>query len=446
MAALVVAVAGAAGVGIAGPYVAGGVAEDQYDRAVRVFSDNPSVEIQSRTFDRGVRRSHARTELVLAGQARDAVRELFPGAVSYDAVLLVVEDTIHHGPVFLSRDHPLAAARVDTRVLPGAALLNEFPELDGDQSLITADTTVALDGDTYTRFHAPATDWSGDGSRLAFSPLQGRVDLNADMDEVRFEAALDDLRIQSPEGAFQLNGMSLDADSRALSRHLWVGSSTFNTHRFQWESGSEFLQVDGLAMQWSSDVADGLLEADVRLTSDAARAPATRLEGSRLRLRASNIDQWALEQVLEWSEALEAGELSQQQLAANLMGVWPQALEHGPSVSVEEFELGLEDGPVSGRARLGWSAGVPSMNNPFALVNGIDLELTLAGPEPWMRRTIAGASGSPEQTQQTIDSLVQQGLLVRRDGELSTEIRLDQGRIVANGNDLGSVWQALGWF
>lgn len=435
---LVVVVA-AGGAAFALPHWAGGVAEEQYRAAWDTIAEDPRLEVVSRDYNRGMRQSTARTELAITVGGNNAKGEA-------QRLVFVEEDTIHHGPVLLGGDSVLGAARVESVVRPSDETAAAYPGLAGDKPLLTADTFVAFDGSSRMRYASPAREWQQDDVRLSFSGLNGTAQVSAAMDEMEGDGAMDSFRVEGPDARAEISGVTFRSDARALSSWLWTGSTEMQVDGIRIEEADETVAIDGVTLTASSDAEDGLLQGSMDLSAESVDTPRGTFSEGRLRVSSGNLDQAAVEQMVEWSQAMERGELTPQELNSRFMNIWPDLLAANPRLAMDELHLETPDGPFSGSASAEWTAGRPDMNNPMTLINGLLIELRLSGPEERVRTLFSEMTGTAKggATGDRLAALEQQGLIVVQDGEVRTELALRDGTVHANGSRMGSVWQFLG--
>lgn len=432
------------GVG-AGMYWSGGIAEQQYQQAWDELAESPSIRVVDRDFQRGQWRSTARTEFTVTGEVAELM-EPWSADETRGELTFVMEDTVHHGPVLLGADRPFAAARIESNLRPGDVTVAAFPALARDRSLLEADTVVAFDGSSRIRYWSPDYDWQEGDGRFLLSGMHGTVKLNATLDEHRTESFVNELVLAGPEARFSIRDAAVRADGRAVTPRLWVGASELTVEHVAVEAEGERAELDGMIVSWTVDADDGVVSADLAAGLDVIRSPEGEFRDGRLRVAARNIDQDALERVIGWGEAVEQGRMSRNEFNRRLMSAWPEFLARNPELVVEELGLQTSDGPFSGSAGVLWTAGAPDINNPFALVNGLAIEVRLAGPRDWWQQAAEGlASEAPVDAadDMTLRSLIDQGLLVEDNGDLRTELILREGMVHANGNNLGSVWQLI---
>lgn len=432
---LVVVVA-AAGAAFALPHWAGGVAEEQHQAAWDAITEDPRLDVVSRDYSRGVRQSTARTELAIStgGTAKGGERLVF-----------VEEDTIHHGPVIFGGESALGAARIESVVRPSEETAAAYPGLAGDEPLLTAETLVAFDGSSRIRYASPERQWQQDDVRMSFSGLSGTANLSAAMDRMDGDGVIDSFLVEGPDARAEITGVTIRSDARALSSWLWAGSTEMQINSIRIEEAGEAVAIDGVTLTASSDAEEGGLRGSMDLSAESVDTPQGLFSEGRLRVSSSNLDQAAIEQMVEWSQAMERGELTQQELNARLMNIWPDLLAANPRLAVDELHLETPDGSFSGSASAEWTAGRPNMNNPMTLINGLLIELRLSGPEERVGTLFSEMAGTGKagQAGDRLSALEQQGLIVRQDGEVRTELALRESMVHANGSSMGSVWQFL---
>lgn len=442
----------AAGATVGGMTWGATTVERQYERAWDMIEQEGTFEIVSMEYQRGLRSSSARTEFALRDPVWDEIADdLSGGAVQ--RMVFVLEDSIDHGPVFFGGDGRFGAARIASELTVDDAIREGLPWLGDRRSLANVHTVVDFNGSGRARYTSPAFEEElPSGQSVRFSGLTGTSRFNRTFDEQSGDLVADSLVVDEIEGGGRLSirDVAIEADLRAIGSNIWAGTTTFRLGEFVVDTPDDAMEARGLDGTWVLDEDDGLLTSEMALGLERfhlREAGADHaFDNMRLRMTAHSIDAGVAEQLIEWTEQLNLGQMGENEYAMRSMSAVPELLAANPRITVDEFHMETPDGVFTGSLGAEWVGGAPDMNNPFALFNGLAVDFSLTGPEKWWGVALGGMGGGVAGSAgpQAVEELVNQGLMVRDNGEVTLEFGVRDGMIQAQGQTLGSVWQFLG--
>lgn len=444
------------------PVVTGVVAERSYQQVLDRIDSDPSLQVRSSRYDRGYWTSRSEVDVEVRGELGDAFSAAMEDAYGdRQSLAFQLSDTIRHGPLTPVGGWIPGAARVDSEVAVAPDIAERITALADDPVVLRAETRIDLDGGSYTAFRMPDRDITMDAASLRFSGVHGTLRADAALEQAEMLTVVDDLALMEGDITWSVHGARFTARMDDLRSRLWTGESTLEVD----VASANDLEFEGLRLQSDAGVDAGLLEAFTELTVHAVILDGYRIGESRLALRFENLDQSSMEQIIALSDELELGHIDEQTLGFRFLGLLPDLLVREPAITLEDFSMDLPEGLLEARARVEWRGDPPSMDNPFAALNGLFVDLELMGPEAAVQQAMggymrlqleagaeaAGRSYDEEQlsamvagmTRQQISGLVGDGMLERDDQRLRGQLVIEDGLVVVNGRSFGPVWSLL---
>ena len=431
-----------------GPGWASSLAEEHYNAFLDRFDAEPGMEIRERSYDRGLWRSTGRYEIVLSGEGFEALRERAPGEAGSEAeTVLVVEDTIKHGPGVIAGGSGSGMARIDSVVRPGEALIDALPVLQDAERLLTAMTRVDWEGGITTDYRTPDAAWEANGVALEFDALSGLLRIAPEMDRFSLDGHLPAMTLREDDGAtLTLDTLRFDVEQESITEHLWVGDGVVTLEGLQIDAAGEAMALADLAMESATDVDGERYNTRLQMSAASLRGAEGGMSDGRMALAIEAVDRDALDALAGLSAEAELGTISDEELGRRTLELIPELLAHGPSVTLDPIEATLDDGPVSGRVRVGWAGGTPDNLNPIAMLNALEVDIALTAPWVVIERSLAAREDEGGSAEATLAELQATGLLLRDGDTGHTEVSLRNGSVTANGEQLGPIWQFLGTF
>ncbi|MFT4100586.1 MAG: DUF945 family protein [Burkholderiaceae bacterium] len=453
-------------------YLMGGPIERRYNEYVdALVKALPMAQVVERSYDRGIIDSRARltlrlkeTGVVGTGKiGRPDGKTARPAALP--SFTITLDDLIHHGPFpdtllpagsrirsTLSAT-PLAGDAADAKPLPDAAPI----------TLLTADTRFGFGSSYRSTLNSPARQWKSDDGKLAidWQGFEGSADGDAHSHEGRFA-------MRSP-------GLKALIDDGTGKGEITVGKIEGETERsagdpLELTAGQTRLVVDALRFRWQrAGQAESVGEFDdLRMRSTITRngefADLETRGTGKGRIDKETIDR--IEYVEHWkrlhaptlervthrildrmgrtSDGDSVDKAAFERLSAAIADDLKGLLPHNPEYAVAPLSLTLNGTPGS----IGWRIQLEGLKDydprqpPLHLLAGLKAGFDLKAPRVWVEKLAelaAGGEKTPIPSAQLTD-LVRQGEMMgflRNDnGVLTSEVRLDGGRLQVNGKEL----------
>jgi uncharacterized protein YdgA (DUF945 family) len=389
------------------------------------------------SYERGWIRSRARTVLALGGA----------GMLAADGsgLALVVEDTIHHGPVPLAEltrgsiDLRPIRARVYTRVALDGGSDPELAELLRELPALEAVTTWELSERIHSRVELASFQRDlGSGGRLGWQPLQGEVHLNGRTGKMTTELSWPGLLFEHPNGHLAIEEVESTSDLRDVLSPVPIGESRFRIGRLSADATGQgrdfFVSLTGLEVAERDSERLGRVDRTLGLSLESARFLEDEIGRLEFELALRNLDKQALIAIQEQMTGFSPGAVSaSQNSSARLFGqLLPRLLAKRPELGLRlDSETG--DGPLHAEAELGLDEGFDPRRYPAGLaLQAVVGEAELLAPAAFAERQLAAASGGAGVGWQLGD-LVEAGVFVRRGDLLHTHLRYAGGRLRING-------------
>jgi uncharacterized protein YdgA (DUF945 family) len=438
---------------ILGPPALGHLARTGYEDLLAVLLDGmPESEVVQNSYSRGWFGSNAVLELLTRSEATTGS----PGA----PMRIRLDSRIEQGPlVWFSARFPPVLGRVRTRA-ETAGLPVTLPLL-----FVTSD--LSLDGSALIRVHAPPgeTPVTADALGLRHGGLDGVARLAANGDVVSASVGIPDLELLAPGGPLGgLADLRLEAVLTGPVAAASSGSVRLDVARGQVDAMAVALDtprtapsrlfIKGLSITVDQVSRDGLL--DLRLTLSASETGnGERIFGpSEIGLAFERMDIAVLGELAEALRMLGSGRVAQEMqglvMAGLVASLAPRLIAGGAGFNLDPVKVQTPDGVAMGRLDLRLD---PDGTLPRSLASGVGDWLSLVRadgeirlPEVvglrWLQRIGSGdMSAEPDATaeaaradaQALLESWIADGWAARREGYVTSALRLGDGLLTING-------------
>lgn len=442
---------------LAAPGIIGFQVESYYQGLVQQFVKG-GAEVVSQDYQRAWFGAESRTGFLIkipAGPDRSKTETLNFTLVSH----------ITHGPL-TSEGLRLADIRSDV------SLGGESPLPPDYQAVIR--TMIGIDGQGSTQVDLPAIEIMAAGERPAirFGGVQGEVRFDAAFERMDARFELPSLQL-SQDGAqlLEIEGMQLNSQSHKDASGLMLGGGRFQVGRVgMWDQASGTrVELRQLAVEAESRVAGELVNAVVRYQLERLELDGTVYGPAEVQLGIGNLPPAALVKIQQAVDEINAQQLSDEKkgmaLISVLMGNAPALLQGDPLVTVDKLSVQTPDGLVEGKLSL-QSVGLEwkEIGNAPAVLGKLVADASLRVPRRLFelmlrqkmeadllrqfeqRRLINPDSKLPSAaelaelaatlSEQQLEQLLAQEILVEQDGMIATRATLADGLLNVNGKTI----------
>ena len=468
------------------PPVFGIFYERQFEAQINAGQPNPYMVFRIAEYQRGLYSSHATIAFSLSNEYVEQIQAamLSSGPASpvtaeqradLEEILVFLEGElrfnldIRHGPWSFPDGQFTGLAEVTSILDSSAGALADLQQELGLPHLFAVDAQVSLDGSTDFQASIPPIEHGDTDSSITFSGLNmdGHYD-NRDR-RISVTSGIEILSIDNDKFGVRIAGVGLNTDSKLLENYLWLGTGNISIDEivvFDPDIGEQSsVRITHAGMKATVDINEAgdkiSMEADY-FVGDISGIPEMAWSDLRFNLGLSEISLEAMYAYVEITRNM--GFVSQDNAGAflaEMQAIVFQVLSGSPSLSVDPFAFSVNGEPFVAQLRVDFDGA--------ALPPGSTLDMLVGNPALWMSalsgkshvetseamaNLIAGnfvkarlstslgpesevsvadiASLASAQSRMMIDNFVQQGMIKRSGGTLSSDISYHNGELIVN--------------
>lgn len=399
-------------------------------------------QVERHTFRRGLTESTDDMYIVLGKDA--------------DAYRLHLRNRIQNGP--LPGLSQVGQAAVDTEIVWDAktqALLDKA--FGGKKPIIH--TLIGLGGTTDTTVQIPSGQYAASGATSTWQTLSGQFQVSSAGRAVHGTLTWPGGTAGSSEGTATLKDLRYTVDQQPYLKRLSQGTSGFSVASIQFPGSMGHL--DGLSMTTTTAPSGANLSSRTTLMATGLSAEGQTYSGLRLVLSANGLNSSALEglaevtQRPEYQEAFKTADTGTldatlNKLLVELKPALHTLLSGNPRLAVEEVSVQTPQGPLKlalgaqvvdggsipldsllSEDTLKAGAGNPAL---LSLLGNLKLTADIEGNQKAISGLL-GRSGddTAEELAQSIDPMVQEGMITRKGDLLSTHLEFGKSGASING-------------
>lgn len=409
----------------ASPWIMGSVAEQQFSQAYEALKaqENQIVTLSESSFERGYTTSKAKFTLNYSFPDN----EIPPFA-------LVFESSVQHTPIATNKSgtYFFEITSEDSVYLEN---ISKEAQATIDQylggKLFTGYSHVNLFGTGATALSSQAIDYKDEvaGVYAQVAPVTLSIEGNFLEEFGTLQLSIENSNFESPEAKFSIYGTTLDASFNKHESGLTVGSSAFNINEINALTPTGPLKLTNANISSNVDVVDNKFNNHATFSIESIESMLP-VHAVRYEIDFNGVSQEAmtlLEELNDKAEAFETAALETDPIFGELINATLQpGLELNQEVKISAF-----DGKL-----------FADLDVLFTGIEGVELE-ALANPElaPKAIKANFVARADNEAIFKTpaapmIAEYVQQGLIKQTDTEVSTEIKLVDGVLTINEQEI----------
>ncbi len=447
------------------PYWFGMKAEEEYNNLTENVSKFENLEIVSKKYERGWLKSSA--------EITYSIKDVEEGTIN-----IIEKDTIYHGPIpigLLSKGKMMlkpVIAIIETEAQINTNSEEEYADLVNSLPAMDFETTLSLSGHGTTEVSIPSVERKmEDGKTLKWSGLDGLVNFTPELYTVYSIVNSGDLQIEDDTFRVEISGINIESnlDYPASNYKNPLGNIDVKIEKFSSEGkdGDELnqLTLTNLEFTGSTNQKGNLLNHIHSLGFETLTVGGNSYGPGIYELQMRNIDKSAFEEMqaaIKQSENQE-GSSATDLLTAELMKALPSLFKSSPEIELTKLSIKTGDGEINGHAIIsvsGDSLDNPELaTNPIFLLAAISAELKLSVSKPLMDNLLkdykieeitdeknSNKEELPSEkelqtlgkarSQSEIKEMLDQEILVIKDGNYEIEATYGLGQIKLNGNAL----------
>lgn len=444
------------------PYWFGMKAEHEYNNLMETVSKFENLEIVSKSYKRGWLKS--------LGEITFSINEGDDNPIE-----IIEKDTIYHGPVpigLLSKGKlnlkPVMAV-IETKVEITSDTEKEYSKIIGSLPPIDFKTTLSLSGHGTTIISIPSIDRKlEDGKTLKWSGLSGAVNFTPDLKEVSYD--INSSKIEIEDDTFRLSIKNIN-----LSSNLSYPASNYTNPLGDVEVRIEEFSSEGkdngelnkvaltnLQFTGSTNQNGNLLNHTHSLGFEKLVVGRNSYGPGIYELELRNINKGAFEEIqkeLYEDQNIQESATTKEEPWARIMKVLPRLLEGSPEIELTKLSIKTGEGEILGHALISLKGDPELAANPLLLLAAVSAELKLSVSKPLLENLlkdykieeitdeIKSQNEAPPsdkklqnlgktRAQSEIKQMLDQNILVLKNGNYKIEASYRLGEIILNGKPL----------
>lgn len=459
------------------PYWFGMKAEDEYNNLVETVSKYENLEIISRSYKRGWLKSSAEIEYSVKDENTNHLK-------------ILERDTIYHGPIPIGL---LSTGKITLK--PVMAIIETSADVKTDSkekyaefinSLPPAnfETTLSLSGYGTTEISIPAVDEKLEsGTSLNWSGLDGLINFTPDLHKASSVFNISELNIEDDKALISVRGMNMESNLDYPTSNFKnpLGNMAVTIEEISSEGkegeGPNKVVMSNFEIAASTDQKGHLLNHIHSVGIEQITVGGNSYGPGIYELEIRNIDKKAFEEI---QSAISQSQVStdQESESANdlfmteMMKTLPALIKSSPEIELTKLSIKTDEGEINGHAII--SASGDSLDNPELAANPIFLlaaisaEMNLSVSKPlfdnllkdYKIEEITDEMNSnneklpskeklqvlgQEKAQLEIKDMIEQQILILKNGNYEIGATYGLGQVKLNGNplDLGSLINQL---
>jgi uncharacterized protein YdgA (DUF945 family) len=448
------------------PYWFGMKAENEYNNIIETVSKFENLEIVSKSYKRGWLKSLAEITFSIKEGKENTIQ-------------IIERDTIYHGPLpvgLLSKgtlDPKPVMAVIETKAEittdteeEYAGLINSLPPLNFETSLALSGhgTTVVSIQSVYKKLQ--------DGKTLKWSGLNGVINFTPDLTEVISDINSSNIEIEDDTFRVYISGIDINSNLNYPASNYTnpLGDVEVKIEEFSSEGKEEGelnkVTLTNLQFTGSTNQNGNLFNHTHSLGFETLIVSGNSYGPGIYELELRNINKGAFEEIqkeLNKDQSTQEPATASEALWAQIMKSLPQLLEGSPEIELTKLNIETGDGELQGHALI--SANGNDLDNPELAANPIFLlaavtaEVKLSVSKPLLENVLKDYKieeitdekksrneelpGDKElqdlgkaKAQSEIKQMVDQNILILKDGNYVIEAAYKLGQITLNGNPL----------
>lgn len=447
------------------PFWFGKKAETEYKNLVKNVSAYENMEIGSINYKRGWFQSSA--------EITYSVKNIEEGSVN-----ITEKDTIYHGPIPLglltsgkATLKPVLAI-IDTEAEVKTESQEEYAGLINSLPVMNFATTLSINGSGTTELSIPEIDRNlKNGKSLKWSGLDGFTSFTPELTSVSTVANSEAFNIEDDTFRLQLKGINFESNLNypVLNYKNPLGNINITIEEFSSEGkdGDQLNKVTltNTEITASSDLRDNLLNHTHSFGFEKLTVGGNDYGPGIYELQIRNIDKTVFEDLqvaIEQSENAE-GSIDINLLYPELIKLLPVLFKNSPQIELTKLLIKTGEGEISGHAIIsvdGKDLEDPELaTNPIFLLAALSAEMNLSVSKPLMDNLIKDYKieeitddankkrDQPyteqelqelgrEQAQSDIKNMLDQNVLILKDGRYEIKASYGLGQIKLNGKPL----------
>lgn len=394
------------------PFAIGKIAERRIDANLdKLLVDAPFLSISKRDYHSGWFNSEL-----------DVTFELFSGLLpgrTGGVPNFTVHNDIRHGPILGSG---IGLARIKSSfVIEDAQTRRDLEEIFGDDQPFDINTVIAFSGASRTVVSSDASKYETKDDKFDWDALKLVMETSSDGGTFTIEGGWPRFEGKSQSGStVAVRGMRASGGGKRLVGEVFDTDLEFAVDEIRLEEADKSVLLQKLHYVAATEPKGEFVDIGFKLGSGAIQATAVNFKEAHYDLTIRHVHATTFDKVMAtWKSSGEE--------ANN--GDLLEFLKHDPELSIDRISVATEEGEgiIKGTIRLKGVTAEDLQAGGMGIVTRIVADFDVNISEAMLARL----TGHPE----TADSVVQEGLVERKEGHLVSKILFEDGKLTINGKE-----------
>ncbi len=420
-----IAIAVVAGIGFIAPKFVGDVVENKYQETLAKLASHPSITITESQFSRNWFSGVSVVKITPSGDLAEL-----------ENFVLTIKEDINFGP-FIFDDSGfsfnLATSSshfsFDKNTVP-----EEFATALNEKLSLTSKVTYGMD--YVTNIHLKEIFKEQDGNSFRVGEMQGQLTLSDDK-YMTGEINWNGLNFNGPQAVVSISGAKIELDQEVISGDFYSGNAVmtgggvFSIPEVMVKTPAkvELFSLTDLAISGRSEMVDELIEMTINYNVKDINAQGQNFKNANLNIIFKNLDADVLTELNTMLAQISAN-ASEQEAAMKMQEILTVAsklLAHNPEIEISDFSVETPEGLIKSDMLMSIDNTIYDPANPMSLIASLKANAKGNAPEPFFEKL---------GMKPMLDMYVDQGLIVRKNSDLSFTVQFEQGKLTVNGNVL----------
>jgi len=403
------------------PKFIGGIVETEYHSALNKLDGNPSVAINSTTFNRSWFSGQVVTEMTI-----------YLHHEGVDDLNLVIKDDLSFGPVIFTDDGVEFALSYSKSNINFTDIVIDDEIDDFIKNKIHLSTLLTFSKDIVTHIAIDEVSKEVDGNTLVSAKALGKFVFENDnrvygdfnWAGLSVTTAVESLTIEAIN--FSLD-QTLIAGSYYQGNAISVGEFDFSLPSLKAKdaAGNTALSLTNLDINAISSVTNDLMEIKMNYSIDKLVAAGQALEQANLNVVFKRLDVNAMQEASTFLATLSDDEVFSAANMSKLSALTTQLLENDPVIEIEDLSVVTPEGKIASTMQVNVDKKLFDTTNFLSIMAA--LNTTAKGNAPAAFFDKLGLTP-------VVQHYVEQGFIIQKDEQLSVNANYKQGQLNINGN------------
>jgi len=410
-------------VSLIAPKFIGGIVETEYQSVLKKIAENPAITVNNSTFVRSWFGGKVTTDITVLLHHDDV-----------DDIKLIVEDTLSFGPVIFTDSGVKFAlsysqANINFKEL---SLDEEVADFINDKIHFTGLLTFSKD--VVATIAIDKISKEVDGNNIVSSPALGEFVLEND-NKIYGEFNWHGLSATTSEESFTIEKVSFTLDQTLIAGDYYQGNAissgdfnfTVSSISANDAMGNEVLLLKELIIGAMSSVDNDLMKIAVNYSAQEMKSAGQHLKNANLELVFNRIDINVMQKVnaLLASVSADGEAVLNENNMKKISPLVTELLASDPIVEIKDLSVETPEGKIESTLSMTIDKQVFDASNLMSIMAAVKADANGNAPMPFFAKLGLAPM---------IDMYVEQGLLLKKEQELSFKASFAQGQLNINGN------------